>query len=223
MKSRILPLTSILLLLGLIACAMEPRLTSLSIVYLDAYVKRESPAVYVQPTKAPPAPLKALIIPFTVGQDIASAKSIGTQITEIFWQGWNKDQVFPTLLYDTSLDYKTPEQIMLIARDRGVDLVVNGNITHVLAGGTQGDSMVGLNLQILDVKTGSRIWHMAQAGRMEPGMQHDFIIAMTRNRMPTDPIYAIVSCLAADTGDIIKNWNYNLIDEKGHKRKMPKS
>ena len=165
MKTRILSMTSALLLLGLVACAMEPRLTSLSIVYLDAYVKREPPAVYIFPPKAPPAPLKALIVPFTVGQDIASAKMLGTQ----------------------------------------------------------GDSMIGLNLQIFDVKNGQPVWHMAQAGRMEPGMTHDFIIAMTRNRMPTDPINAIVMCLAHDTGELIKNWNYDLIDEKGHKRKTPKS
>jgi hypothetical protein len=216
MKARILVT---LFLLGLIACAVEPRLSSLSIVYLDAYVKRTDPAVYVQPTAAPPRPLTAMIVPFTVSQDIASAKMLGTQITQIFWQGWNQTQVFPSLFYETGLEFKSPEEIMLIARDRRVDLIVNGNITHILAGGTQGDSMVGLNLQILDVKTGARIWHMAQSGRMEPGQQHDYIIAMTRQRMPTDPINAIVTCLASDTGQLVRNWNLNLIDEKGRVKK----
>ncbi|GAB6036957.1 lipoprotein [Fundidesulfovibrio butyratiphilus] len=195
---------------ALAACAFDPKLTEQSTLYVDAWVKRNNPAVYVQPMNAPSRPFKALIVPFKVQQDILSARDLGKQLTEVFWQIWSRDGVFPACYYEQGVDNVTPEQAVLMARDRGADCAVVGRIGYLLAGGTQSDSAISLSVEIFDVNTGQRIWSMAHAGRMEPGKADDFILFTRKTRMPMDPLWAIMTGLAADLGGPVKNWNYGM-------------
>jgi hypothetical protein len=196
------------LLALLSACAMDPRLTEQSQVYVDTWVKRDNPAVFVQPMNAPSRPFKAVILPFDVQQDVRFASNIGKQLTEVLWQGWNKEQAFPSLFYEPTMLGVTKEQAILIGRDRGADCVVMGHFSYILNGGTQSDSTISMAFDIFDVNTGQRIWSMAHTGRIDPGLLRTDYVLFTRNaRMPMDPMWSIMMAMAADTGGILKKWN----------------
>ena len=195
----------------LAACAVEPKLSDHSTVYIDAWTKRNNPDVYVEPMRSPPRPLSALIVPFDVTQDMAGSEELGEQLTRIVWQTWTRDRVFPKLLYEPNLRRASTPQAVATARRMGLDLVIVGKITYVLAGGTRGNSGVGLTFDVIDVRTGERLWSMAHAGIIEAGLTEDYIIFLRKNRLPLEPLAAITSTLAMDMGGTMTKWNYGYI------------
>ncbi|WP_051261311.1 hypothetical protein [Desulfovibrio inopinatus] len=205
------PILAITLLLTMLisACAIQPAIDSQTTVYVDNWVKRNHPQIYVQPMGPPPGPYSALILPFRVTQDIDYSRSLGTQITEMFWQAWTGQGVFPTLYYDRTREYINIEQAIAEGRRMGVNAVVVGDITYLMSGGSRGETGVSLKVDIFDVSSGQRIWSMAHAGRMEAGLNQDYILFRKVDRMPLDPVYSIVTVLARDMGDLIKNWNFS--------------
>lgn len=192
---------------ALAGCAYEPKLTEQSHLYVDAWVKRNNPAVFVQPQNAPSRPFKAVVLPFKIQQDIPYGRDLSRQLTEVFWQTWSQDGVFPTLFYEPSMEGGTTEQAILVGRDRGADCVVVGRINYLLAGGTRSDSAVSLTFEIFDVSTSQRIWSMSHSGRIDIGKIDDFIFFKRETRMPQDPLWSIMTALAHDTGGPIKKWN----------------
>ena len=201
----------IVILLALAAtlagCAYENKLTEQSHMYVDAWVKRNNPAVFVQPQNAPTRPFKAVVLPFKIQQDVPYARDLSRQLTEVFWQTWSQDGVFPTLLYEPAMEGTTTEQAILVGRDRAADCVVTGRINYLLAGGTRSDSSIALTFEIFDVSTGQRIWSMSHSGRIDIGKIDDFIFFKRETRMPQDPLWSIMTALAHDTGGPIKKWN----------------
>ncbi len=193
------------------ACAVEPKLSDKHTLYIDNYTRRGNPEVYVEPLHSPPTPVSALIVPFQVTQDIDSPMELGEQLTRIVWQTWTRDRVFPKLLYDPNLRGASTPQAVAVARRKGIDTVVVGKFTYVMSGGTRGDSGVSFTFDIIDVRTGERLWSMAHAGTMETGLTEDYIFFARKNRMPTDPLAAITATLAMDMGGTITNWNYGYV------------
>jgi len=192
---------------SLSACAVAPNLAEQSTLYTDVNVKRDNPSVFVQPQNAPSRPFKAVVLPFAMQQDVINARHVSKQLTEIFANTWMQDKVFPTLFYEPTQEGLTREQAILVARDRGADCVVVGRLAYLLDGGTRSDSAVSLSFEIFDVNSGQRIWSMAQAGRIDPGRSSDYVLFKRESRMPQDPMWAIISTLAHDTGGPIKKWN----------------
>ncbi|MHC1791467.1 hypothetical protein [Solidesulfovibrio sp.] len=189
-------------------CAVQPKLTDKHAVYVDAWTKRNNPEVYVEPLKAPPVPVSALIAPFQVTQDIANAQELGEQLTRVVWQTWTRDRVFPKLLYEANLRNASTPQAVALARKMGLDVVVVGKFTYVMSGGTRGDSGVSLTFDIIDARSGERLWSMAHSGMMQTGLTEDYVIFARQNRMPAEPLSAITGTLAMDMGGPVTNWNY---------------
>jgi hypothetical protein len=201
-------LALVLLALGLCGCGVEGKITDKSVLSIDNWARRNNPDIYVTPMHSPPTPATALMVPFQVTQDIPAAPELGEQITRIVWQTWTRDRVFPKLLYEPEMRLATSAQAVAAARRRGVDLAIVGKITYLMSGGTRGDSGVAFSFEIIDVKSGERLWSMAHAGTMETGLTEDYIVFARKTRMPTDPIYAITTTLAYDMGGTLINWNY---------------
>jgi hypothetical protein len=197
-----------LLSLGLSGCGIEPKLTDKSVLSVDNWARRNNPDVYISPMRSPGVPASALIVPFQVTQDIPAAPELGEQITRIIWQTWTRDRVFPKLLYEPEMRLASTAQAVAAARRLGVDVAIVGKITYLMSGGTQGNSGVAFSFEIIDVKSGERLWSMAHAGTMETGLTEDYILFARKSRMPTDPVYAITTTLAADMGGTLINWNY---------------
>jgi len=202
---RIAMILALAALLG--GCAVDPKLTEQSVLYVDVHVKRNNPSVYVQPLNAPTRPFKAVVLPFAVQQDVYNARHLSKQLTEVFANTWMQDQVFPTIFFEPTAEGLTNEQAILVARDRGADCVVTGKLAYILAGGTRSDSAVSLSFEIFDVNSGQRIWAMSQAGRMDPDRSADMIFFKRESRMPQDPLWSIMTALGHDTGGPIKKWN----------------
>jgi len=194
--------------LVLVGCAVQPKMSDKSTVYVDAWTKRNNPEVYVEPMKAPPVPLSALIVPFQVTQDIPYAQDLGEQLTRVVWQTWTRDRVFPKLLYEANLKTASTPQAVAMARKMGVDVVIVGKFTYVMSGGTRGDTGVSFTFDVIDARSGERLWSMAHSGMMETGLTEDYIIFSKKNRMPAEPVSAITATLAMDMGGPITNWNY---------------
>ncbi len=197
-----------LLTLLVAACAVDPKISNWSDVYIDAWVKRNNPQVYVIPTSSPPMPYSALIVPFNISQEIYAPKALGAQLTKIVWQAWAADRVFPKLLYNDKLVDATPAAAIALGRKMGVNMVVTGTVTYLLAGGTRGSTAVSLELEGYDTATGERLFAMAHSGRIDTPMKEDYILFFRKYRLPQDPVYAIVSLLAQDMGATLTNWNY---------------
>ena len=206
-QSRLL-LTALAVALVLAACAVEPKLTDKHTLYIDSWTKRNNPEVYVEPLKAPPVPVSALIVPFQVTQDIAYAQDLGEQLTRVVWQTWTRDRVFPKLLYEANFKTASTPQAVAMARKMGVDVVVVGKFTYIMSGGTRGDSSVSFTFDVIDARSGERLWSMAHSGLMETGLTEDYVIFARKNRMPAEPLSAITATLAMDMGSPITNWNY---------------
>ncbi|KHK02045.1 hypothetical protein [Desulfovibrio sp. TomC] len=205
--SRLL-LAALAAVLVLAACAVEPKLTDKHTLSIDSWTKRNNPEVYVEPLKAPPVPVSALIVPFQVTQDIAYAQDLGEQLTRVVWQTWTRDRVFPKLLYEANFKTASTPQAVAMARKMGVDVVVVGKFTYVMSGGTRGDSSVSFTFDVIDARSGERLWSMAHSGLMETGLTEDYVIFARKNRMPAEPLSAITATLAMDMGSPMTNWNY---------------
>lgn len=201
-------LAALVATLILVGCAVEPKLADKHAVYIDSWTKRGNPEVYVEPMKAPPVPVSALIVPFQVTQDIAYAQDLGEQLTRVVWQTWTRDRVFPKLLYEANLKTASTPQAVAMARKMGVDVVIVGKITYVMSGGTRGDTGVSFTFDVIDAQSGERLWSMAHSGMMQTGLTEDYIIFARQNRMPAEPVSAITATLAMDMGGPITNWNY---------------
>ncbi|MFZ5810710.1 MAG: hypothetical protein ACOY4F_01560 [Thermodesulfobacteriota bacterium] len=208
-------LFAVFLAVFLTACSVEPRLTSLSIVSIDTWVKRNNPDFYIEPLASPGTPMTALIVPFRVNQNIEYARGLGEQVTKYVWQTWTRDRVFPKFLFEQGAPAMSAAQAVALARKRGVDLAVTGAVTYIISGGTRGDSAVSISMEVFDAASGERLWSMAHGGRIETGQTRDYIFFAKQNRMPEDPIYAVTTVLAADMGGMVTNWNY------GHKPPPP--
>lgn len=207
----------------LVGCAIEPKLTDSTKVYVDAWVKRNNPAVFVQPQNAPSRPFKAVVLPFKIQQDIPNGRDLSRQLTEVFCQAWMQDGVFPSLYFEPGMEGGTIEQAVLVGRDRGADCVVTGRINYILAGGTRSDSAVSLAFEIFDVSTGQRIWSMSHTGRIDIGKSEDFIFFKSETRMPQDPLWSIMTALAHDTGGPLKKWNNGLATHAAGAQLVPVS
>lgn len=198
------------LLLLCVACAVDPGISNPSRLYVDQWVKRGQPLTYVEPMSSPARPYKALIVPFRMTQDIPYPIELSRQITNIIWEIWSQENIFPTLVYEPLATSANVDQAILLARDRGLDAVIVGEIPYFLAGGTSGQTAVSMKADVYDVKNGKRIWSMAHAGRMEAGLDEDYILFIRKNRMPQDPVYAVVAALAHDVAGQMRNWNKSL-------------
>ena len=192
----------------LVGCAVQPKLSDKSAVYVDSWTKRNNPDVYVEPLKSPPVPVSALIVPFQVTQDIPYGQDLGEQLTRVVWQTWTRDRVFPKLLYEANLKNASTPQAVALARKMGIDTVVVGKFTYIMSGGSRGDSGVSFTFDVIDARSGERLWSMAHGGTMETGLTEVYILFLRKNRMPTEPLSAITATLAMDMGSPITNWNY---------------
>ena len=162
----------------------------------------------MEPQKAPPVPVSALIVPFQVTQDIPYGQDLGEQLTRVVWQTWTRDRVFPKLLYEANLKNASTPQAVALARKMGIDTVVVGKFTYIMSGGSRGSSGVSFTFDVIDARSGERLWSMAHGGTMETGLTEDYILFLRKNRMPTEPLSAITATLAMDMGSPITNWNY---------------
>lgn len=184
-------------------------------VQINDWVRRNPPALYVQPNITPNHAPRALFVPLRITQDMNNRLTIGNNISRQIWQVWLSQQAFSVLEYaDTGRPYR-PEEAIALGRMRGAELVVGGYITHFMDGSAYGDSSVSLAIEIYEVATGTLLWSMAQGANMEKQAVNDFYVLQVRSRLPEDPVGLIVRTLASDMGKPVLYWVHPDAKPKG--------
>lgn len=174
--------------------------------YRDQWVQRNPPEVYVQPLeKAAYAP-KVLFIPFRVTQPIDNPNIIGYTAARVVWQTWLSMQLFPAMEFSPDDVPYRRDRALQLGRYRNADVVVGGFVTHVISGGTVGDSMLSLQIEAIDTSSGQVIWSMGQAGLMPASRTNDYFLFVTKTRVPANPLQAIAKVIAIDTGKLVQDW-----------------
>lgn len=198
---------SSLLCVGLAGCgSVSADLTSQPEVYVDNMVQRNPVQVYVRPQEPPEAAPRTLFMPFRVTQQMENGTVTGRNISYYIWQNWLQTQALAVCEFAmTDVPYR-PDHALAMARSKGADMVVGGYVTHIVDGGTTGDSSLSVAIEAYDVATGNMIWSMAQGGYMQQNKVKDFIAFSVNTRMPMSPIGAIAAALGTDMGLEIKHW-----------------
>lgn len=192
-------------------------------VEVEEFVMRPTaPKVYIKPKDHPDRELTALFFPFRIQQSIENPVHYGRQIGRTFWQIWLEEQVFPVMEFYNKRPWPGGDAAVAQGRAKGADLVIGGDVTHILAGGDIGDSRLALRLEIYDVYSGALIWSMAHSGEMINRGKQDFLFFTKKSSMPNDPLYAIVCALADDMAQPVLQWMEPLREKNGPCEDCPK-
>lgn len=207
----------ILVLFGSFGCARSPddSFSSISVtgnfstpfqILTDNFVRRQPPAVYVQPQTPIGHKPRALFVPLRAVQQIGNAVTFSDLLSRQIWQVWLSQGAFETLEYAPQAGPFDRNRALALARQKGAEVLVGGVINHYMDGGSGGESSVSLGIEIYDVKSGNMIWSLSQGGLMDKQKKHDFYLFSITERNPSDPSGLITRSLAWDMGNVVKKW-----------------
>ena len=184
----------------------SPSITHRGKLYSDASVDLSELLVSIKPKGKQKMPLKALVYPFWITQDIKDNTDLGLQFAQIFHSVWLSHELFPVQVLDSSLVYRSPQKAVAEGRKRGADVVVVGLVPYIYAGHTLDDSAVTVQINIYETGQGNLIWSMAQSARMEYKIPEDWIVVDTVTRMPDSPLRAALAAIAEDMAVPLDSW-----------------
>lgn len=174
--------------------------------YLDAYVTRDRPQVYIHPV-TDVAGLKVLFVPFRVVQEMDRPEMVGYSLARGFWQTWAGMEVFNQFEFFPEAGPFRRDLAVAYGRARGADLVVGGYVTRIFAGGNSSDNLLAVQIEAYDVGSGLLVWSLAQSGVLPAPKTRDYVLFAAKRRLPTDPMQLLTTVLATDTGKILKDWS----------------
>jgi hypothetical protein len=191
--------TPCILVLLLFGCSADRYDVSLSEIrrYDDAPVALSELAEAVTPASMSDEPLRALLLPFAMRQDIAVRRDVGREMADIFRLAWLEQKVCEVLEYDSSRPWPGLAEALSQARAKGANILITGNVSQFFEGGGTGRTSIGVTVEIHWVADGTLIWSAAQAAAMESAPDRDFAVIRDRRRLPEHPTYAVMRALAA--------------------------
>ncbi|THB68770.1 MAG: hypothetical protein D6E12_05870 [Desulfovibrio sp.] len=205
--SGLLLASAVLLLTACSHVDVEHNLSGSTRLRVHSFVNRPySPQLYVRPSSFPQRELTAVFLPFRIRQSMDNAAHYGREVGRIFWQSWLDQEVFPVLEFTEDTPWRGGDAAVAVARAKGADLAIGGDITYFMAGGTVGRSQVTLRMEIYDAHSGSLIWSIEHSGMMANDLTRDYILFTHQTRLPADPIYAITVALAEDIAEPVIQW-----------------
>jgi hypothetical protein len=158
----------------------------------------------VTPLSMPDTEFRALILPFALRQDVAVRRDVGRELADIFRRSWLERRVFGTMEYDPSTAWPGLNQAMAMARARGANILVSGNVSHFYEGGSAGRTSIGATVEVHWVPDGTLVWSAAQAAAMEGGPTKDYVVVRSAVRLPEHPTYAVMRALSLNMGEGLK-------------------
>lgn len=158
----------------------------------------------VTPLSMPDTEFRALILPFAVRQDVAVRRDVGREMADIFRRSWLEKRVFGTLEFDPSRTWPGLSEAMGLARARGANILVTGNVSQFYEGGGTGRTSVGATVEVFWVPDGTLVWSAAQAGAMEGAPTKDYVVVRSAVRLPEHPTYAVMRALSLSMGEGLK-------------------
>ena len=202
-----------LLAFALLACDSPSRRASVdlsrhSVVYKFEEVERNRPNVYVYPTEGAVSAPTALMLPFPITQALGprEAEPMSKSLTRILWQAMVKEEGFSVLEYEENVTLYSLNQALYLARQKGADILITGNIPYVITGGSTGINQMVVHFEIYDVQSGDLIWSITHSGALNAKQSQDFIFFQRKSKLPTDSLYAVASALGSDIGRVMRDW-----------------
>lgn len=193
---------------ALSACAdFQPRVTESHKVVIDQRVTTSPLHVYVKPRTAPARGLVAVFIPFRVTQNLEQPRLIGEQVMGGLRQVWMEKELFATQVMISDAFYHSQADACRLGREKGADIVISGEISHYLDGGSNSDTSISLRVDVMDAASGEMLWSLAQAGRMERVLTEDYIWFRRTYRMPESAVAAIVRRIAENMAIPVLEWS----------------
>lgn len=172
----------------------------------DAQVRLSELVEAVYPVSMPNTGLRAFILPLAMSQDLGVRKDIARELTDIFRLTWLEEQVFEVLEYDSSQAWPSLESAMNLARAKGANILVSGNISQYFEGGASGRTSISLTVEVRWVADNTLIWSAAQSGVLEGGLDKDYVVVRTTRRLPDNPVYVVMRALAASLADTFASY-----------------
>lgn len=166
----------------------------------DAKVELSALEEAVIPLSLPGENLRALILPFAVRQDGGVRREIGRETADIFRRVWLEEVVFDVLEYSAVEPWPGLKEALALARAKGANILVTGNVSHFFEGSGTGRTSVGVTVEVYWVPESELIWSAAQAAVMDGGLDKDFVLVRTTRRLPQNPTYAVIRALAQSMG-----------------------
>lgn len=177
--------------------------------YVDDWVRKGPPQVFVHPDISPASPPKAIFVPLRLTQRTENAKAVGMNISRYVWQTWLQEKALPTIEFADNAPPFRLDMALAYARHRNADILIGGTINHYFDGGTVGDSSVSIALELYDVKSGTLMWSFGQSAAMQVGKVHDYLLFAVKTRLPADPAAACIMASAKDLAVLVRSWAYN--------------
>lgn len=200
-------LSALLLCMLLGACNyVQPSVTQQTAIVTDAKVNRSQLHVYVRPADRLHRQVKVLLYPMWIRESIPARLALGRSLGRVFQDAWSEEPVFPALSMPDELVYRGRESALAEARRRGADLLVLPSVPYLYAGGTVDDSAMTIRCDIYRVSDGGMLVSMEQSGRVEFERNKDWVLWVSRTRMPDSPLYAITQAIASDMAVPLRSW-----------------
>ncbi|NCD24959.1 MAG: hypothetical protein EOL86_05125 [Deltaproteobacteria bacterium] len=179
-------------------CATDPVEINLygATYHEDAAVELSPLVEAVTPEIMPGDGLRALVLPFAVRQDVAVRKDVGRELGDIFRLAWLESRIFSALEYDPAQPWPGLDQALALAKARGANVLITGNVSQFFEGGGTGRTSIGATVEVHWVPTSTLIWSAAQAAMMEGQPDKDHVVVRTTRRLPDHPTYAVMRGLA---------------------------
>ena len=177
-------------------------------IHYNEKVDRNPPLVYVRPSGSPNEPITGLFVPLRLTQNMNYGRTISKNLSRQIWQTWLGQQAFAALEYEEQAEPYRVSDALALARKRGAKLLVGGYITHMLDGGTVGDSEISINIEVYEVATGNQLWSMAQGARLDKKQASDFFLFSVQSRMPADTLGLLTRTVGHDMGMELYHWVY---------------
>lgn len=164
--------------------------------HVDARVELSELVEAVTPLSMPDASLRALLVPFAVRQDIGVRKTMGRELGDVFRRAWLEQRIFPVLEYASEDAWPGLDRALSVARAKGANILVTGNVSHFFESGGVGRTSVGVTMEVYWVPSSALIWSAAQAGSMEGAPDVDYVVVRSSQRLPSDPTFAVARAVA---------------------------
>ena len=149
---------------------------------------------------------RALFMPLRVLQDVQHHVTLGRSISRQVWQTWLSMNLFEVLQFEESAGPWDPSSAIALGRRLGAEVVCGGYINSYLDGGAEGKSSATLQIEIYDVKSGSLLFSLAQAGLMEDIPARDYYVFSVKERMPLDSAALVIRTVSHNMGLKIAEW-----------------
>lgn len=173
---------------------------------IDNSVRTSPVAVGVKPLAPLERHPRVLFMPLRVRQEVAHHVTLGREVSRQIWQEWLSMRLFSVMQFAEESGPWNANSALAQGRKLGAELVVGGYVNSYLDGGTEGKSSASIQLEIYEVRSGTMLFSLAQAGLIEKIPARDYYLFSVKERMPLDPAALVVRTLARGMGQKVQEW-----------------